>query len=208
MRHLSVRRAEPLPAFLFASRALLGLWVLAGLWIGWPLFAAAGRDRRIAAVVLVGLAIGVATQMPNVGKTELLLLFRDAEERVAALLQKAPTITGAGGPTAQAAVNEIKAAEAQFSWHGLDKIGHFLMHVLLGMATIWAFRRQSRATVLLCLLLFSGVTEVWQNFAVDRDPLLSDALINIGGALTGALLTLAALQLLKPRVRPADPPAA
>ena len=82
------------------------------------------------------------------------------------------------------------------------------MHVLLGTATLWAFRRQSKATVLFCLLGFAGVTEVWQNFAIDRDPLLSDALINMSGTLTGALFALAALRLLQPRVRPADPPAA
>jgi VanZ family protein len=201
VRQLSLRRAEPLPAFLWVSRSMLGLWVVAGLWVVWPLLAAAARDRRIAAVVLVGLAIGCATQMPNTEKTELLLLLRHAEARIMAELQRAPS-------AADATAAEDGLAERQVSWQGLDKLGHFLMHVGLGMATLWAFRRQSRALVLSCLLLFSAVTEVWQNFAIDRDPLLSDALINMGGALTGALLVLGARQFRKLQVRPAGPPAA
>jgi len=89
------------------------------------------------------------------------------------------------------------AAEARVTWNGLDKFGHYMMHVLLGAVAFWAFRRQSKLLLLVCLLAFSGVTEVWQNFAVDRDPLFSDALINMAGVLTGALATLTARSLAR-----------
>jgi len=193
VRDLSVRRAEPLLAFTLASRALLGLWVGAGSWIVWPLLRAVRRDPRSALVAAVVLGIGVATQMPNPAKTALLLWVYDSGQRVEALLHAPPAVVAsAGGEAGPAAV---KAAEARFSWRGLDKLGHFLMHVLLGLVSFWAFRRQSRVLVLLCLVCFAGVTEIWQNFAIDRDPLLSDAAINIGGVLTGAALMLIWLRL-------------
>ncbi len=202
VRHLSVHRAEPLATFQYASRILLGLWIVAGFWIAWPLLAAARRDHRIAAVMLVGLAIGIATQMPNSAKTELLVLIRGVENRIGPVLQRPPTAAESSGqtPATSAPVTltaAASAAEFRHAWHGLDKFGHYLMHVCLGMVTLWAFRLQPRAVVLLCLLCFSSVTEVWQNFAIDRDPLLSDAIINIGGALTGAVLTLVLLRLRK-----------
>jgi VanZ family protein len=193
VRHLSVRRAEPRSAFIWASRTLLAIWVISGLWIVWPLLRRAWQEPVIALVVLVGVAIGIATQMPHSAKTELLLLLRTVEDQAESLLHTSPTPPVAASTPAPLVAAHV--AELRVSWGGLDKAGHYLMHVLLGFVAIWAFRRQSRLVVLLCLGVFAGLTEVLQNFAIERDPLLSDAMINAAGVLTGAAAALAILWL-------------
>ncbi|HYM30670.1 MAG TPA: VanZ family protein [Candidatus Cybelea sp.] len=191
MRNVSVIAVTPDRAFTLLSRSLLVLWIVCGLWILFPLAVSARAEPASAGVILVGVAILIATQMPDTDKTALLQIMRDVEHAVARPFGGASV----GATVASAPVMH----ELALMWHGIDKLGHFLMHVLLGAVAWLAFRREHPVLVLVCLLAFAGSTEVLQNFAIGRDPLLSDAAINAAGVLAGSAMVEAWMRFRRSR---------
>jgi VanZ family protein len=93
---------------------------------------------------------------------------------------------------------EISTIFAYFSWlnsdvtHFMDKdptkisdLGHFLLFMLLAMATRWAYPTQNGFYLLSGLICVAATSEVLQFFVEGRLPLITDLLIDVAGLLLG-----------------------
>lgn len=187
VRHVSLRRVQPLASFAVLWWVLLGAWLLGGLWIATPLLRAARRERRLLPVLGLGAAILAGTLMPHQDKDGL-------QHQISSLA--APLLPGrvaslVAAPSLPAGVTALLARDPYLP--RLDKIGHYLSYAALALAVVLAYGRAW--PLVLYLLVCAGTTEVLQNFARARDPLLSDAMINSAGVLTGVVLALAVMWL-------------
>ena len=192
LRHFSLRPVEPDPRFQWLRNALLALWLPALVWTAWPVARSAFAVRGGAALIAVAAAIAVATLMPQPAKLALLGLAGELERAIAAGIG-----WPASGPVAAAGA---AAFAGDLSWSGqyLDKIGHFLIHLILGATVALLYWRQRPWPILGYLVVFAGLSEVLQNFSIDRDPAMSDALINCAGLMLGYL----PLRALRRRFQP------
>jgi hypothetical protein len=93
---------------------------------------------------------------------------------------------------------EVSTIFAYFDWLNLNingfikndpteisDLAHFLLFMLLAMATIWAYPRQNPFYLLLNLMYFAAISEVLQFFVEGRLPLIKDLLIDVAGLLIG-----------------------
>lgn len=70
---------------------------------------------------------------------------------------------------------------------GPQDVGHFLAFAAFGFFAFAAFPELGRRTLLVYLLVAAGASEVIQSFLVTRTTQITDAALNAGGLLLGAL---------------------
>lgn len=67
----------------------------------------------------------------------------------------------------------------------ISDLAHFLLFMLLAMATTWAYPTQNRFYLLSNLMCLAAISEVLQFFVEGRLPLIKDLIIDIAGVLIG-----------------------
>lgn len=191
IRDIAIRAAVVKPGFDPAADALKALWMLLGLaWLV-PLARAARTDTRLWLVPAAMVAILVATVAPQEGR----LLVRAAIATLNPGLREAPGVVEAG--------QAIVVQGPNMLWVAIDKAGHFAAYA--GLAALVLLLAPGWVPFLL-VLFFAALTEVLQLFGADRGPALFDVLVNMAGALTGALPVIAARHFLRDRPAGATAP--
>lgn len=208
VRGLSVRQAHGRPGFDIAARTLMAGWLVAGLWILWPLFRGVRRDPVLLPLLAVIAGIAVATLATQDNR----LVLRAHVDPVIAWFEQvprpAPTASAPAAPPAtarpQAASDVVEGPD--MLWQTIDRAGHFTAYTLLAALALIVARRRAPSRppwlLVLTLLAAAGLTEVMQLMSEDRHANPDDALINAGGVVTGLVLASLCLWLVA-RFRPA-----
>lgn len=176
IKEMSLRMVEEIKDYQIYRKLIAALWICASLWIAASMIRLARRNNHEFAVIIFALIILFATLMPATVKENINNYFLHLPDNAETLI-KLNTDT---------AVFKIKP---YLPTSDIFKIGHFFMFFILA---ITALLQKSypvlRTTILVNLLLFALVTEIFQLFVAGRNAQLGDLLIDIAGIAAGTTL--------------------
>lgn len=182
VRAIALRPAIEDPAYTQWRHVLMLAWLMAGLWIVWPLLRGARHDVGRTGILLIGSIILVGILMPASVKEAMtpswLLPEREAQGPYRADLRVAEPFR-----------YELLPIELN-----IHKLAHFALFAAIGYLLI--ARRPYRIPIgaqIGIVGLFALATEAMQVLASGRDGSLNDVLIDLFGACCG-LLAAAAVQ--------------
>lgn len=177
VRSISLRSAIENPAYSKWRHALMLAWLIAEVWIAWPLLRTAHREIGRTGILVIGSMILVGVLMPASVKHAMtppwLQPERDAPGQFRAdLLQAAVPL-------------RLDLLPTELNTY---KLSHLLLFALIGYLLIprRPYGMPIRAQIGM-IALFALTTESMQVLASGRDASLSDVLINLFGACCGLL---------------------
>ncbi len=170
VRALRLYEAKVNPVYTAGYYSLIALWILLFSYLATPLI----KNRKIITqywpLVAVLLFISIGILIPADTKNALLIQ-----------LYQLFTLSGPDIP----AQHPISGTQYPLYW--LDKLGHLVAFGFAGFILAWK-HRNAGWHYFLVLVWFAAITEILQYFVPDRNPLLSDLLIDIAGIVAGISL--------------------
>lgn len=178
VKSLSLNTATESVSFSIGIGIIAVIWLVAGIWIIWPILSASrGIPSRIA-VMIIGCVILAGVLLPETTKHEITPSWLQMQDYTESL----------SGSDIALDTNPF-LFELTFPELDIYKLGHFVLFAMLGaVLMVW---RPYEAPLMLqgaILSLFALATESVQVLVAGRGGRLSDLLLDISGALAGALI--------------------